>query len=150
MLRRVVFDLFLVLIISVLILSSCGSQPSSPGAGQPAAAPIGNAANGQKLFSEPLIASAGAPGCAACHSVEAGKTIVGPSLAGIAVEAEKIVQEADYKGAAKTGVAFLRESIVAPNAYVPQGFKPDIMPKTFNRLSGQELDDLVTYLTTLK
>jgi cytochrome c2 len=150
MLKRSVFSLAIVVIVAMLVLTACGggSQPA-PSASQPAAS-SGNADSGKKLFNEPVITSAGAPGCATCHSLEKGKTLVGPSLAGIAADAENTVKEAGYKGKAKTGAEWLRESILDPNVDVPDGFKPDIMPKTFTKLNAQELDDLVAYLLTLK
>jgi len=33
---------------------------------------------------------------------------------------------------------------------VTQGFQPGIMPKTYTKLSAQEVSDLVAYLMTLK
>jgi cytochrome c2 len=153
MLKRTTVILSLVLIVVLLALTACGGGGAAKPAGgenQPAAAPGGNAVNGKKLFNEPVIASAGSPGCATCHSLEKDKTLVGPSLAGIAADGEKTVKEADYKGKAKTGTEWLRESILDPNVDVPEGFKPDIMPKTYTKLSAQELNDLVAYLQTLK
>ena len=143
MLKRTAVVLSLVLIVVVLALTACG------GGSQPAAAG-GNVDNGKKLFNEPVIASAGAPGCGTCHSLEKDKTLVGPSLAGISTEADKAVTEDDYKGKAKTGADWLREAILDPNVDVAEGFKPDLMPKTFTKLSAQELNDLVAYLQTLK
>jgi len=149
MFKRTTTVLFIMLIVVSIALTACGGGAPASSGSQPAAA-TGNADNGKKLFNEPVIASAGAPGCGTCHSLEKGKTLVGPSLAGIATDAANTVKEADYKGAAKTGEEWLRESILNPNVDVPEGFKPDIMPKTFNKLSAQELNDLVAYLQTLK
>jgi nitric oxide reductase subunit C len=151
MLKRTTLLLSLVLIVVLLALTACGGGAAKPAGGeQPAAAAGGNADNGKKLFNEPVIASAGSPGCGTCHSLEKDKTLVGPSLAGIATDAANTVKEADYKGTAKNADEWLRESIQSPNVDVPDGFKPDIMPKTFTKLSAQELNDLVAYLQTLK
>jgi cytochrome c2 len=151
MLKRTTLLLSLVLIVVLLALTACGGGAAKPAGGeQPAAAAGGNADNGKKLFNEPVIASAGSPGCGTCHSLEKDKTLVGPSLAGIATDAANTVKEADYKGTAKNADEWLRESILNPNVDVPEGFKPDIMPKTFTKLSAQELSDLVAYLQTLK
>jgi cytochrome c2 len=151
MFKRTTTVLFIMLIVVSIALTACGgggAAPASSGS-QPAAAP-GNADNGKKLFNEPVIASAGAPGCATCHSLEKGKTLVGPSLAGIATDAAGAAEEAEYKGTAKNADEWLRESILNPDVDVPDGFKPNVMPKTFNKLSAQELNDLVAYLLTLK
>ena len=151
MLKRTTLLLSLVLIVVLLALTACGGGAAKPAGGeQPAAAAGGNADNGKKLFNEPVIASAGSPGCVTCHSLEKGKTLVGPSLAGIATDGAATVKEADYKGTAKNADEWLRESILNPNVDVPEGFKPDIMPKTYTKLSAQELSDLVAYLQTLK
>ena len=151
MLKRSTILLSIALIVIVLALAACGGGAAKPAGGeQPAAAAGGNADNGKKLFNEPVIASAGSPGCGTCHSLEKDKTLVGPSLAGIATDAANTVKEADYKGTAKNADEWLRESMLNPNVDVPEGFKPDIMPKTFNKLSAQDLSDLVAYLQTLK
>jgi nitric oxide reductase subunit C len=151
MLKRTTLLLSLVLIVVLLALTACGGGAAKPAGGeQPAAAAGGNADAGKKLFNEPVIASAGSPGCVTCHSLEKDKTLVGPSLAGIATDAANTVKEDEYKGTAKNADEWLRESILNPNVDVPDGFKPDIMPKTFNKLSAQELNDLVAYLQTLK
>jgi len=151
MFKRTTLLLSLVLIVVLLALTACGGGAAKPAGGeQPAAAAGGNADNGKKLFNEPVIASAGSPGCGTCHSLEKDKTLVGPSLAGIATDAANTVKEADYKGTAKNADEWLRESMLNPNVDVPEGFKPDIMPKTFTKLSAQELSDLVAYLQTLK
>jgi cytochrome c oxidase subunit 2 len=44
-------------------------------------------------------------------------------------------------------VAFIRQSIVDPNAQIAKGFGKGIMPQDFGKtLSKQQLDALVTYL----
>ena len=99
-----------------------------------------------------------AAGCGACHSVEPGVALVGPSLAGIARLAVERVQTAEYRGEAGDAESYLRESIVEPNAYIappaekhatPQGlsFMPAIYTTT---LEAQAIDDLVVYLLTLQ
>ena len=143
MLKRTAVVLSLVLIVVVLALTACG------GGSQPAAAG-GNVDNGKKLFNGPAIASAGSAGCITCHSLEKGKTLVGPSMAGIATVAAADIKSVDYKGTAKSVEEFLKESIVSPDVMVTQGFQPGIMPKTYTKLSAQELNDLVAYLQTLK
>lgn len=136
--------LFILLVVALLLTACCGSQPA------PASnAPAGSADNGKALFAKAVIGS-GLPGCATCHSLEKGKTLVGPSMAGIATAAEKTIKEADYKGTAKTAADYLRESIVNPDAYVAKGFTKGIMVKDFGKLPEQEIADLVAYLITLK
>ena len=96
MFKRTTLLLSLVLIVVLLALTACGGGAAKPAGGesQPAAAAGGNADNGKKLFNEPVIASAGSPGCVTCHSLEKGKTLVGPSMAGIATVGRSGHQEA--------------------------------------------------------
>jgi len=152
MFKRTTLLLSLVLIVVLLALSACGGGAAKPAGSesQPAAAAGGSAEAGKKLFSEPVIKSAGSPGCVTCHSLEKGKTLVGPSMAGIATVAAADIKSADYKGTAKTVEEFLKESIVNTDVMVTQGFQPGIMPKTYTKLSAQEVSDLVAYLMTLK
>lgn len=79
---------------------------------------------------EQLFTSAG---CSGCHTLAAaGATAkVGPDLGKLK----------------KADAAFIRKSIVDPNAQVEKGYNPDIMPQDFgDKLSKQELDALVKYL----
>jgi cytochrome c2 len=96
----------------------------------------GDPAQGKLVFS--TIA-----GCTACHDVSTGATLVGPSLKGVEVRA----------GSRKPGMsasAYLRESILAPNAYVVPGFQPGIMLQNFGQvLTAQQLNDVIAYLMTL-
>lgn len=145
MLSRILF----LLILSALTLSACGGgQPAAQPASGGAAAGAGNATNGKALFEKSVIGNTA--GCATCHSLEKGKVLVGPSMAGVATEAATIIKSADYKGTAKTVEDYLRESIVNPDAYVTKGFQAGLMPKDYSKLSAQEINDLVAYLATLK
>jgi mono/diheme cytochrome c family protein len=73
--------------------------------------------------------------CAGCHTLaDAGSTATtGPDLDGA------------LKGKPE---AFIRESIVDPNANIAKGYPPDVMPQTFeSQLSPEQLDALVSYLS---
>jgi cytochrome c oxidase subunit 2 len=78
-------------------------------------------------------------GCGACHTLKAaGATAkIGPDLDKLPTEAQ---------GAGKPLEAFVRESIVNPNAYVAPGFPKNVMPQTFAQLPKSQLDALVQYL----
>jgi len=117
--------------------------PAAQGAAPTASVPVGDAAAGATEFT--------AAGCVACHSVQPDKKIVGPSLAGIALDAADSVKEPEYKGKAKDAAGWLQESIVNPNADVPEGFQPNVMPQDFGqKLTPKQISDLVAYLLTLK
>jgi cytochrome c oxidase subunit 2 len=79
-------------------------------------------------------------GCAACHTYKpAGSTgTTGPDLDNL---------PADAKRAGQPLAAFVRASIVDPNAYIEKGYQPNIMPSTFKSLPKQQLDALVQFLT---
>ena len=81
-----------------------------------------------------------ANGCSSCHTLSAAHATgtVGPDL-------DKLVAYA--KQAKQPLAAFIRQSIVSPNAYVQPGYPKNVMPQNFGQtLSAQELDALVTFL----
>jgi mono/diheme cytochrome c family protein len=89
-------------------------------------APAGDPAAGKAIF-----ASAG---CGTCHTLQdAGANgTVGPNL-------DDVLKGKDP--------AFIRESIVDPNAEIADGFAPGVMPQTFgDQFDDKQLSDLVAYL----
>ena len=85
-----------------------------------------------------------APGCLACHSLEADVTLVGPSLAGIAQRTTTLPPNQDI-------TAYLRESIVNPDAYTVDGYTPGVMYQQYEDvLTDEQIDDLVTFMLTLQ
>jgi mono/diheme cytochrome c family protein len=81
-------------------------------------------------------------GCAACHTFKAAGATgkVGPDLdTAPAVDAKK-----DTMALA----AFVRESIVSPNAFIAPGFPKGVMPQNFGTsLSKAKIDALVSFIT---
>ena len=119
-------------VVLVLVLVSCGGG----------SAPVtGVAADGQALFEQRVLGENA--GCVTCHSLRPDVVLVGPSLARIGAEAatrEPGVSAADY----------IRKSIVAPDAYVLDGFDAGRMPQDWaDQLSESEIDALVAYMVTL-
>jgi nitric oxide reductase subunit C len=96
------------------------------------------------------------PACSACHSVSPNINIVGPTLAGIGTTAATRVRSADYHGQAKDAAAYIRESILAPNAHVLIGPTyaaggRSLMPSDYTQtLKPEQVDHIVAYLLTLK
>lgn len=72
--------------------------------------------------------------CSRCHNIN-GMNAVCPDLSTI--------------GQRQTE-AYIRQSIVEPNAYIVPGFPKDVMPKFSLILKPEEIDALVAYLLTLK
>jgi len=97
--------------------------------------------------------------CSSCHDVThpypPGE--VAPNLGNIATEAARIVKSPDYHGKATDAAGYIRESIVDPNAYIVPGDVysnsegKSVMESDFaQKLTPQQIDDLVAYLMTLK
>jgi cytochrome c oxidase subunit II len=78
-------------------------------------------------------------GCGSCHVLEEANAsgTTGPTL-------EELPQQAERAG--KPLEAFVRESIVQPDAYVEEGYAAGVMPKTYAGLPAEQLDALVQYL----
>ena len=124
-----------------------GTQP--PG-GRPVTTGDDPIAIGQALF------RAQPPGCFACHSAAPGVNLAGPSMAGLVSRAEQIVSSPDYKGQARDAAGYIRESILAPNAYLVPGNTysaagQSFMPNNYaQQLKPEQVDQLVEYLVSLK
>jgi mono/diheme cytochrome c family protein len=84
-------------------------------------------------------------GCGACHTFKPAGTsgTVGPDL--------DTAPEKDAKLAKMPLAAFVRESIVKPNAYIAPGYPKGVMPQTFAKtLSAKQIDELVAYIVGRK
>ena len=80
-------------------------------------------------------------GCGACHTLAAagasGK--IGPNL--------DTAPAVDAKKDSMALAAFVRESIVSPNAYIAPGFPKGVMPQNFGTtLSKSKIDALVSFI----
>jgi len=136
--RKAALFLVVGLMVAALVLAACGG--GGGGASQPAASGgAGDAAAGKALFAQTVLGAN--PGCITCHSLEAGKTLVGPSMAGIAGRAGSTVS-------GQSAEQFLRQSITEPDAYIAKGFQKGLMPKP--TLTDKQANDLIAYLQTLK
>jgi nitric oxide reductase subunit C len=122
---RKTFYLIATLLIVSILLAACGGGDSGGDA---------NVEAGKELFSQSVIGSQA--GCSTCHSLTEGEVIVGPSMAGIGTRGD---------------APYIRESIVDPNAVLVEGFSADTMPNVWDgELTGEQIDQLVAYLLTLK
>ncbi len=140
-------SILVVLTVVVLFVAACGGGQPAPAA----SGAVGNASSGDALFHKAVLGKSNGPGCATCHSTEAGKVLVGPSLAGIATDAAGAFKEPEYKGTAKSASEWLREMLVDPNGELVEGFGPSVMPQNYKtELTDQQINDLVAYLLTLK
>lgn len=96
------------------------------------------------------------PVCTACHSLQPGVQLAGPSLAGIASLAAKRLAEPGYRGEARDVTGYLRESILAPSAHLVPGAMyssggVSFMPTTYaETLTEAQVGQLVAYLESLR
>jgi len=93
---------------------------------------VGDAMRGRTVFHEHPIAS-----CIRCHKIGGEGGDVGPMLDGLASRKE---------------AAYIRESVIDPNAAMAEGYNVEVspMPPVGVLLPRQELEDLIAYLMTLK
>jgi cytochrome c oxidase subunit II len=78
--------------------------------------------------------------CISCHTLSAAGATgnIGPNLDNLVAYAKQAHQPLD---------AFIRQSIVDPNAYIQPNFPKNTMPQTFGTtLSKTQLDELVSFL----
>ena len=84
--------------------------------------------------------------CAGCHTAD-GVGAAGPTWLGLFGSEETL----DDGTVVTVDEAYLRESILDPNAKIVEGFSPNIMPDDFaERLSDSQLDLLIAYIKLLK
>jgi cytochrome c oxidase subunit II len=103
-----------------------GRQPGAGGGAAPAPAGGGGAVNAKQVFNT--------AGCSGCHTLaEAGAHgTVGPNL---------------DKGLKGKSAAFIRQSIVDPNAVITPGYSGGVMPQNFKQtLPPAQLNAVVSYL----
>jgi mono/diheme cytochrome c family protein len=123
--RKTVY--FMLLVVLALTVVACGGGGDAGGGDDAVAA-------GEKLFAQAVTGTQA--GCITCHSLTPDETIVGPSMAGIASRGDE---------------AYIRESILNPDASLVDGFPAGTMPQVWaDELSAEQLDQIVAYLLTLK
>jgi mono/diheme cytochrome c family protein len=127
--------LLAIFIVAALLISACA--PQAPAATQ---APLeaGDVARGEVLFTESID---GAPPCSTCHSTD-GSALVGPSLLDYATTAATHAGDASIE-------EYTHASIVQPAAYVVSDFPNAMYNQYGQRLSEQQIADLIAYLLTL-
>lgn len=89
-------------------------------------------------------------GCGGCHVLDDanGAGVTGPQLNDIGTVAAERIEAPDYEGEATSAEEYIHESIVAPNAYVVEGYPANVMPQTFEETIPEgDLDALVEYLS---
>lgn len=133
--------LWLVIAMAAILVTACSSSASAPPSlsdqnGDPAVA------EGAQLFAQGTLG--GLAGCKSCHSLSGGGLGTGPSMAGIGLTAENRVPGLSAE-------EYLRQSIVDPNAFLVDDYTRGLMPRNYgDKLTAEEIDNLVAYLLTLQ
>ena len=125
---------FLLITAATLLLASCSTADTS----NYRSLPPGDASRGVQLFQQSVN---GAPPCASCHSLD-GSVTVGPSLKGISTRA----------GTRITGMNttnYIYQSITRPAAYIVSGYNNLMYNQFDQKLTPQQIADLIAYLLTL-
>jgi mono/diheme cytochrome c family protein len=136
--RKQVYAL-VVLVVAVALLAACGGGGGGAASGGTSGGGA-SADNGKAIFAKTVIGSN--PGCITCHSLD-GTKLVGPSAQGVASRAGSAVS-------GQSAEQYLRQSILAPNEHVVEGYPQGVMPAYQGVLQDAEVNDLVAYLLTLK
>ena len=92
-------------------------------------------------------------GCVACHSVtDTAMTNVGPKWKGLFDSKRDYVTDKGKKGSTVVDAAYLRESILEPNAKKHASFVKSefAMPSFAGVLTDAQVDSIVLYIQTLK
>ncbi len=114
-----------------LVLVACQYRPLE----RTASAASGDPARGREVF-----VSRGCTGCHTVRGVPGATGTLGPPLTSIA-------STAGVRHAGLSAEAYIRESVVKPNAFVVAGF-PSPSPMPPGLVAGPELDDLIAFLLT--
>ena len=143
------------LLVTGAAIGAAGAQPFAQAAAMPSASASGTADKDPIALGAIMFRTA-APACGACHSLQPGVAMAGPSLAGVATRAQQTIAAGDYQGQAKDVEGYLAESITLPSAYIATGgtYSTDgvsLMPATFGQdLAPEQVQQLAAYLATFK
>ncbi|MBL0142494.1 MAG: cytochrome c [Betaproteobacteria bacterium] len=115
------------------------AAPAAPAAAapEPARAALDPAARGAQLVKD--------NGCLACHATDA-KRVVGPGWGGMYNSKTRLADASTVTA----DDAYLRESILKPNAKIVAGYPAGVMPAYDTLLKDDEVNAIVAYLHTLE
>lgn len=108
-------------------------------AADPGAQPIGNSARGAQLVR--------INGCLACHSTD-GTTLISNSFKGLYGTKTVVVKDGEERELTVTD-DYIRRSIREPAIELVKGFQ-NLMPPLGDRLSDQDIEDILSYLKDIK
>lgn len=88
--------------------------------------------------------------CGECHSVKPGKNRKGPTLYGVVGRKAGTVPDFEYSGALKSSALVWSADTISRYVASPRTVIPGGKMKFDGTLSGQEIVDLVTFLSSLQ
>lgn len=100
--------------------------------------PDGDATRGEAIFTQSI---SGAPTCTSCHTVDEN-VLLAPSLLGYGAVASTRVE-------GQSAEEYTYTSITRPAAYTVSGFGNTMYNQYAQRLTPQQIADLIAYLLTL-
>jgi cytochrome c oxidase subunit 2 len=118
----------------MLLVSACSPVNANPDGNLPS----GDAARGAELFTQSISS---APACSTCHTLD-GTASVGPSLKGYSAVAPTRIE-------GMSAEEYTYTSIIRPAAFIVSGFGNAMYNQFQQRLTAQNIADLVAYLLTL-
>lgn len=127
--------LLLLPLLLVMLLAACGGKS---GISDDATLPAGDVRRGTDFYT---VSINGAPSCLSCHSLD-GQRLDGPTLQGYGAVAGSRI-------AGMSAEDYTRQSILQPAAHLVSGFSNIMYNQYRQRLSTQQLADLIAYLLTL-
>lgn len=84
-----------------------------------------------------------APACSTCHIIQKDSSSTGPSLV-------NLHEVAEYRVDGLDAAAYVRQSIVDPNAYIVSGYTANFMFPNYDQvLDSEQIDALVAYVLAL-
>ena len=121
-------------IAAMLLLAGCATANTS----NYQSLPSGDVSRGAQLFQQSVN---GAPPCASCHSLD-GSLIVGPSVKGISTRAGTRIAGMDAPN-------YIYQSVTRPAAYIVSGYSNLMYNQFDQKLTPEQIADLIAYLLTL-
>jgi cytochrome c553 len=100
--------------------------------------PAGDASRGAALFKQSIN---GAPECSSCHTTD-GSTLTGPSFKGLSSTAATRIS-------GLSAPDYVYQSITNPPSYLVSGFSNLMYNQYAQRLTPQQIADLMAYLLSL-
>ena len=137
--KRVGIYLGMMLVLS-LVLTACFDDGSDPPYDVDDLPDTRSVENGEKIFND---GAQGAPACSSCHTLNGDDTAAAPTLKGYAAIADERVDD-------ESAEEYTLYSIIAPGHYIVEDYSNRMYSSYADKLSKQEVADLVAYLLTLE